>query len=59
MANMGDRRGAYRASVRTHDRKRPLGRPRDKWKYNIKMNLQEVEWGGMDGIYLAQGRDWQ
>jgi hypothetical protein len=26
--------------------KRPLGRPRRKWEDNIKMNLQEVGYGG-------------
>jgi hypothetical protein len=25
--------------------KRPLGRPRYRWEYNIKMNLQEVGLG--------------
>jgi len=25
--------------------KRPLGRPRCRWEVNIKMDLQEVEWG--------------
>jgi len=25
---------------------RQLGRPRHKWKYNIKIDLQEVGWGG-------------
>jgi hypothetical protein len=34
-----------------------LGRPRCRWKDNIKMNLQEVECGGMDWIKLAQDRD--
>ena len=26
--------------------KRPLGRPRSGWEDNIKMDIQEVEWGG-------------
>jgi len=34
--------------------KRPFGRPRCKWVYNIKMDLQKVRWGSMDWIYLAQ-----
>jgi len=25
-----------------------LGRPRCKWEYDIKVDLQEVEWGGME-----------
>jgi len=36
--------------------KRPLGRPRDRWEDNIKMDLQEVGCGGMDWIKLAQDR---
>ena len=36
---------------------RPLGRPRRRWKDNIKMELQEVGCGGMDWIELAQDRD--
>jgi hypothetical protein len=37
--------------------KRPLGSPRRRWVDNIKMDLREIEWGGMDWIYLAQDRD--
>jgi hypothetical protein len=37
--------------------KRPLGRPRRMWGYNIRMNLREIGWGGMDWIDLAQDRD--
>jgi len=38
--------------------RRPLGRPRRRWQYDIKMDLQEVGWGeGMDWIDLAQVRD--
>jgi hypothetical protein len=33
-----------------------LGRPRCKWEDNIKMDLQEVECGGMDFIELTQDR---
>jgi len=40
------------------ERKKPLGRPRERWEDNIKMDLQEVEWGGgLDWIELAHGRD--
>ena len=37
--------------------KRPLGRPRQRWEDNIKMDLQEVGCGGMEWIELAQDRD--
>jgi hypothetical protein len=35
----------------------PLGRPRRRWEDNIKMDLQEVEWGDMDWIDMAQDSD--
>jgi hypothetical protein len=37
--------------------KRPLGRPKRRWVDNIKMNLNEIGWDGMDLIDLAQDRD--
>ena len=37
--------------------KRPLGRPRRRWKDNIKMALQEVGGGRGDWMELAQDRD--
>jgi len=37
--------------------KRTFGRPRCRWEDNIKMDLQEVRWGGMDWIFLAQNWD--
>jgi len=37
--------------------KRPFGRPRHRWENNIKTDLQELGWGGMDWICLAQDRD--
>jgi hypothetical protein len=35
----------------------PLGRPRCRWVDNIKIDLREIGWGGMDLIDLAQDRD--
>jgi hypothetical protein len=43
---MGERRGAYRASVGKPEGGRPLERPRRRWEDNIKMDLREVGWGG-------------
>jgi hypothetical protein len=54
---MGEGRGMYRVLVGKHEEKRPLGRPRRRWYDNIKMDLQEVECGGMDWIELAQEID--
>jgi hypothetical protein len=54
---MGERRGAYRVLVGKPDGRRPLGRPRRRWEDNIKMDLREVGWEGMNWINLAQDRD--
>ena len=39
------------------DGKGPLGRPMHRREDNIKMDLQEVGWGGMDWLALTQDRD--
>ena len=47
----------HRVLVGKPEGKRPLGRPRSRWKDNIKMDLQEVGGGCGDGMELAQDRD--
>jgi hypothetical protein len=42
---------------RQKERKRPLGRPRRRWIDNIKIDLRERGWDGIDWIDLAQDRD--
>jgi hypothetical protein len=37
--------------------KRPLGRSKRRWVDNIKMDLREIGWDGMDWIGLAWARD--
>jgi hypothetical protein len=37
--------------------KRPLGRPRRRWVDNIKMDLGEIGWDGVDWIDMAQDSD--
>jgi hypothetical protein len=37
--------------------KRPLGRPRRRWEYNVKMDLRDKGWGGIDWIDLPQDTD--
>ena len=53
VARMGDRRGVFRVLVGNPEGKGPLGRPRLRWEDDIKMDLQEVKFGGMDWIELA------
>jgi hypothetical protein len=57
VACMGEKRNAYRVLVGKAEGKRPLERPRCRWEDNIKMDLKEKRWGGMDWIHLAQDRD--
>jgi hypothetical protein len=46
---MVERRGVYSVFVGKSEGKRPLGRPRRRWEYNIKIDLQEVGYGGWTG----------
>jgi hypothetical protein len=54
---MGEKRNVYTILVGKPEGKRPLGRPIRRWVDNIKMDLREIGWGGMDWIDLAQDRD--
>ena len=42
IAHMGERRGVDRVLVGKPERKSALGRPRSRWKVDIKMNLKEL-----------------
>jgi hypothetical protein len=50
---MGKKKYAYRILVGKPGEKRPIRR----WVDNIKIDLREIEWDGMDWIDLAQDRD--
>jgi hypothetical protein len=56
---MVERRVVYKVLVGKPEGKKLLGRPRRRWEYNItrRMDLQVVEYEGMDWIDLAQNRD--
>jgi hypothetical protein len=53
----GAKRNSYRISVGNPEEKRPLKRPKLRWVDNIKIDLREVGWDGMDWIDLDQDRD--
>ena len=53
---MEEGRGVHKVLVGKPEGKRPLGRPRRRWEYNIKMDLEEVGGGGGDWMELAQDR---
>jgi hypothetical protein len=54
---MGKKRNAYRILVGKPEGKRPLGRPRRRWGDNIKMDLREIGWNGVEWIDMVQDRD--
>jgi len=57
---MDEERGVYRVLPGRPEGRRPLGKPRRRGVDNIRMDLQEVGFGYMDWIGLAQDRDsWQ
>jgi len=45
MWHVGERGDVYRVLVGRPEGNRPLGRPGRRWEDNIKIDLQEVEWG--------------
>jgi hypothetical protein len=58
---MGERRGVYMVIVGKSEGKRPLGRPRRRWEFNIKIDFQEDgtkgrRGGGTDWIELDHDR---
>jgi hypothetical protein len=57
VAQKGETRNAYRILVGKREGKRPLGRRRRRWADNIKIDLRQIEWDGVDWIDLAQDRD--
>jgi hypothetical protein len=48
VARMGEKRNAYRLLVGKPEGKRPLGRQGCRWVDNVKMDLLEIGWGGVD-----------
>jgi hypothetical protein len=54
---MGEKRNAYKLLVGRPGGRIPPGRTKRRWVNNIKIDLLEIGWGGVDRIGLAQDRD--
>jgi len=57
VACMGEKRVVCRVLVGKPEGRRPIGKRRRRWEGNIKLDLKEVECGGMDWIEVAKDRD--
>jgi hypothetical protein len=56
VAPTGDTRTAYSVSVGKLEGKEQLGKPRPRWKDNIKMHLTEIGWDDANRIiYVTMG----
>jgi hypothetical protein len=53
----GEKMNAYRVLVGKPEGKRQVGGPKCRWEDDIRMDLRDIGWGGMDWIDLAQDRD--
>jgi hypothetical protein len=52
----GEKRNTYRIFLGKPEGKRPLGRPRCRWVKNIKLDLREIRWCGIDcSIWIRIG----
>jgi hypothetical protein len=57
VAQMREKRNMYKLLVGKPEGKRSLGKPRHRWVDNIRIDLGEIGWGGVDRTGLAQNRD--
>jgi hypothetical protein len=53
---MGEERKVYRALEGNLEEKRPLGRPRHRWKDGIRMDLREMGWEDVEWVQMDQDR---
>jgi hypothetical protein len=50
VALVGEERGVYKVLVGKPDGKRLLGRPRHRWEDEIRIDLGEIGWRGVDSV---------
>jgi hypothetical protein len=58
VARVGEERKLYKVLVgKPPEGKRPLGRPRSRWKDDIRMDLKEMGWGwsGFSSLMIGTG----
>jgi hypothetical protein len=57
---MEETRNLYKILVGKPRGKKPFRRHRHRWEVNIRMDLREIWWEGVDWIHLIHDRDqWQ
>jgi hypothetical protein len=56
VAHKANRGGAYRVLVGRYEGRRHFLKSKHRWEDNIKINLQEVGWGGLDWVAVVQDR---
>jgi hypothetical protein len=54
---MGEIKNAYIYFIQKLEGKRPLAISRRRWEDNIRIDLREIGWEGVDWMHLAQDRD--
>jgi hypothetical protein len=52
---MGEERKVYKVLVGKPEGRRPLGRPRRRWKHEVRMDLREIGMGGIGFDWLRTG----
>jgi hypothetical protein len=52
----GEVRNEHKILIGKREGRRPLGRPRHRWEDNIRTDLTEIGWEGVDWIHLVQDR---
>jgi hypothetical protein len=57
VARTGEEGNVFKVLMGKPEGERPLGRPRRRWEYGIRMDLRKIGLGSVDGIQLAQDRD--
>jgi len=57
VARMEEMTNALNILAGKSEGKRPLGRLRQRWEDNIRIDLKETGWEGVEWMHLAQDRD--